>query len=118
MLVTEFFSSLCWKGGGQKMAKYLKMFQFSESVFFRCAFFCEVYLAYASSKFCKFISSQAAISWCASDDRQISLSASAERAFENFCDKKHCILKLQNFATKCRNCKFLRHFFNTFFTIA
>ena len=48
-----FFSFL--KGGG---AKYLKMFQFSKSVFFRCAFFCEVYLAYASSKFCKFISRQ------------------------------------------------------------
>ena len=43
---------------------------------------------------------QAAISWRASGDRQISLNASAERAFANFRDKKHRILQLQNFATK------------------
>ena len=36
---------------------------------------------------------QAAISWRASGDRQISLSASAEREFANFRDKKHCILQ-------------------------
>ena len=44
--------------------------------------------------------SQAAISWRASGDRQISLNASAERAFANFRDKKHRILQLQIFATK------------------
>ena len=43
---------------------------------------------------------QAAISWRASDDRQISLSASAEHAFANFRDKKHRILQWQIFATK------------------
>ena len=43
---------------------------------------------------------QAAISWCASGDRQISLSASEERAFANFRDNKHCFLQLQIFATK------------------
>ena len=43
---------------------------------------------------------QAAISWRASGDRQISLNASAERAFANFRDKKHRILQLQIFATK------------------
>ena len=46
------------------------------------------------------INKQAAISWRASDDRQISLSASTERAFANFRDKKHCILQWQIFATK------------------
>ena len=35
---------------------------------------------------------QAAISWRASGNRQISLNASAERAFANFRDKKHRIL--------------------------
>ena len=40
---------------------------------------------------------QAAISWRASGDRQISLNASAERAFANFRDKKHRILQLQIF---------------------
>ena len=39
-------------------------------------------------------------SWRASGDRQISLNASAERAFTNFRDKKHRILQLQFFATK------------------
>ena len=49
----------------------------------------------------KYISeNQAAISWRASGDRQISLNASAERAFANFRDKKHRILQLQIFATK------------------
>ena len=43
---------------------------------------------------------QAAISCRASGNRQISLNASAERASANFCDKKHCILQLQIFATK------------------
>ena len=43
---------------------------------------------------------QAAISWRASGNRQISLNASAERAFANFRDKKHRILQLQIFATK------------------
>ena len=43
---------------------------------------------------------QAAISWHASGNRQISLNASAERAFANFRDKKHRILQLQIFATK------------------
>ena len=43
---------------------------------------------------------QATISWRASGDRQISLSASAERAFANFHDKKRRILQLQIFATK------------------
>ena len=38
---------------------------------------------------------QAAISWRASGDRQISLNASAERAFANFCDKKHRIFQLR-----------------------
>ena len=38
-------------------------------------------------------------SWRASGDRQISLNASAERAFANFRDKKHRILQLQIFAT-------------------
>ena len=43
---------------------------------------------------------QAAISWRASGNRQISLNARAERAFANFRDKKHRILQLQIFATK------------------
>ena len=43
---------------------------------------------------------QPAISWRASGVHQISLSASAERAFANFRDKKHRILQLQIFATK------------------
>ena len=43
---------------------------------------------------------QAAISWRASGNRQISLNVSAERAFANFRDKKHRILQLQIFATK------------------
>ena len=43
---------------------------------------------------------QAAIRWRASGNRQISLNASAERAFANFRDKKHRILQLQIFATK------------------
>ena len=43
---------------------------------------------------------QAARSWRASGDCQISLSASAERALANFCDKKHRILQLTIFATK------------------
>ena len=43
---------------------------------------------------------EAAISWRASGNRQISLNASAERAFANFRDKKHRILQLQIFATK------------------
>ena len=38
-------------------------------------------------------------SWRASGDRQISLNASAERAFANFRDKKHRILQFQIFAT-------------------
>ena len=38
-------------------------------------------------------------SWRASGDHQISLNASAERAFANFRDKKHRILQLQIFAT-------------------
>ena len=38
-------------------------------------------------------------SWHASGDRQISLNASAERAFANFRDKKHRILQLQIFET-------------------
>ena len=42
---------------------------------------------------------QAAISWRASSDRQISLSASVERTFANFCDKN----------TVFYNCKFLQH---------
>ena len=49
-------------------------------------------------------------SWRAIGDRQISLGASAERAFANFCNKKHRILQLQFFA---KNCNFLhenRHF--------
>ena len=52
--------------------------------------------------FCQIISKleQAAISWRASGDRQISLNASAERAFANFRDKKHRILQLKIFATK------------------
>ena len=48
----------------------------------------------------KFACGQAAISWRASGDRQISLNASAERAFANFRDKKHRILQLQIFRTK------------------
>ena len=54
---------------------------------------------------------QAAISWRASGNRQISLNASAERAFANFRDKKHRILQLQIFVTKnivFYNCKFSR----------
>ena len=49
-------------------------------------------------------------SWRASGDRQISLNASAERAFANFRDKKHRILQLQIFATKTSfyNCKRLQ----------
>ena len=47
-----------------------------------------------------FVYSQAAISWRASGDHQISFNASAERVFPNFRDKKHCILQLQFFATK------------------
>ena len=43
---------------------------------------------------------QAAISWRANGNRQISLNASAEHAFANFRDKKHRILQLQIFATK------------------
>ena len=50
---------------------------------------------------------QAAISWRASGNRQISLNASAERAFANFRDKKHRILQLQIFAT---NTSFLHIF--------
>ena len=42
---------------------------------------------------------QGGTSWRASGDRQISLNASAERAFANFRDKKHRILQLQIFAT-------------------
>ena len=42
---------------------------------------------------------QAAISWRASGNRQISLNASAERAFANFRDKIQRILPLQIFAT-------------------
>ena len=38
---------------------------------------------------------QATISWRASGDRQISLSASAERAFANFRDTKHRIFQLR-----------------------
>ena len=59
---------------------------------------------------------QAAISWRASGNRQISLNASAERAFANFRDKKHRILQLQIFATKT---SFFTHFCNknVFFTI-
>ena len=57
---------------------------------------------------------QAAISWRASGNRQISLNASAERAFANFRDKKHRILQLQIFATKT---SFLHIFATkTFFT--
>ena len=41
-----------------------------------------------------------ATSWRASGNRQISLSACAERAFANFRDKKHRILQWQIFATK------------------
>ena len=52
---------------------------------------------------------QAAISWRASGNRQISLNASAERAFANFRDKKHRILQLQIFATKT---SFFTHFCN------
>ena len=54
-------------------------------------------------------STQAAISWRASGNRQISLNASAERAFANFRDKKHRILQLQIFATKT---SFFTHFCN------
>ena len=43
---------------------------------------------------------QPARSWRASGEGQISLSASAGRAFANFCDKKHCIIQLQIFRTK------------------
>ena len=43
---------------------------------------------------------QPARSWRASGEGQISLSASAERAFANFRDKKHRILQLQIFRTK------------------
>ena len=45
------------------------------------------------------LSMQSGRSWRASGDRQISLNASAERAFANFRDKKHRILQLQIFAT-------------------
>ena len=57
----------------------------------------------------EFIPHQAAISWRASGNRQISLNASAERAFANFRDKKHRILQLQIFATKT---SFFTHFCN------
>ena len=43
---------------------------------------------------------QAAISWRASDDRQISLSASAERAFANFRDKKTLYFSIEHFRNK------------------
>ena len=43
---------------------------------------------------------QAAISWRASEDRQISLSASAERAFANFYDKKTSYFTMANFCNK------------------
>ena len=46
------------------------------------------------------LAKQAAISWRASGNRQISLNATAERAFANFRDKKHRILQWQIFATK------------------
>ena len=73
------------------------------------------YLIYSSKNWRINISwGQPAISWRASGDRQISLSASAERAFANFCDKKHRMLLLQIFATS-----FFTHFCNknVFFTI-
>ena len=47
---------------------------------------------------------QAAISWRASDDRQISLSASAERAFANFRDKKTSYFTMANFCNKNNAC--------------
>ena len=47
---------------------------------------------------------QAAISWRASDDRQISLSASAERAFANFRDKKTSYFTMANFRNKNNAC--------------
>ena len=43
---------------------------------------------------------QAAISWRASGDRQISLNASAERAFANFRDKKTSYFTIANFRDK------------------
>ena len=49
---------------------------------------------------------QATISWRASGDRQISLSASAERAFANFRDKNTSYFTITNFATKY--CSFLQ----------
>ena len=61
-----------------------------------------------------------ATSWRASGNRQISLNAGAERAFANFCDKKHCNLQLQIFATKtssfthfCNKKVFLQFFATT-----
>ena len=47
---------------------------------------------------------QAAISWRASDDRQISLSASAELAFSNFRDKKTSYFTMANFRNKNNAC--------------
>ena len=43
---------------------------------------------------------QAAISWRASGNRQISLNASAERAFANFRDKKTSYFTIANFRDK------------------
>ena len=43
---------------------------------------------------------QAAISWRASGNRQISLNASAERAFANFRDKKTSYFTIANFRNK------------------
>ena len=66
---------------------------------------CDVYKGrnlgggYVQSIRIQYIQYQGGRSWRASGDRQISLNASAERAFANFRDKKHRILQLQIFAT-------------------
>ena len=50
--------------------------------------------------FVRLFSSQAAISWRASGNRQISLNASVERAFANFRDKKTLYFTIANFRNK------------------
>ena len=71
------------------------------------------YLIYSSKNWRIYISwGQPAISWRASGDRQISLSASAERAFANFCDKKNIVFyNCKISQQKRRNWKFLQHLF-------
>ena len=60
---------------------------------------CAIYHAFSISAI-HFPTAQATISWRASGNRQISLNASAERAFAYFRDKKTLYFTIANFRNK------------------